>query len=202
MWWAGLPAEHNQCCCSPEAGSALRELALRLPAGRTQAGGPGQPSAAVPAPMHRLLEHWGSQGGEVTQDISRLLLKLSWSYSLNSLRWLPYHCLCSYFLSDPYSEQFSPSPLNFNFIWLKKKIIIIIIIIIWSSNIHFKNSCSLPIYTFNVLLMSKAESDLQLRYLVMQLMMKLSEACVSSAVLFLWKLTGVLLLTSVAAKPA
>lgn len=60
----------------------------------------------------------------------------------------------------------------------------------------------MPIYTFNVLLMSKAESDLQLRYLVMQLMMKLSEACVSSAVLFLWKLTGVLLLTSVAAEPA
>lgn len=61
------------------------------------------------------------------------------------------------------------------------------------------NSCSLSIYTFNVLLMSKAESDLQLRYLVMQLMMKLTEACVSSAILLLCKLRGVLLLTSVTA---
>lgn len=61
------------------------------------------------------------------------------------------------------------------------------------------NSCSLSIYTFNVSLMSKAESDLQLRYLVMQLMMKLSEACVSSAILLLCKLREVLLLISVTA---
>jgi len=50
--------------------------------------------------------------------------------------------------------------------------------------------------------MSKAESDLQLRYLVTQLMMKFTVACVSSAAWFLWRLTGVLLLTSVAAEPA
>lgn len=53
-----------------------------------------------------------------------------------------------------------------------------------------------------MLLMINAESDLQLRYLVMQLMMKLSDVRVSSAAWFPWRLTGILLLTSVAAEPA